>query len=139
MAKKRVKTTKPVAEEFMPGETVTTTTESPKDEIDLRVFARDLLDDPAVRAAVTWRAREGKLSASEFGWLREQASRAPTEKKKSEDEGWQRMMETASEAELAIVANMLRRCEGQPEESLLLSVRGRRVGQRDFLESMMIS
>ena len=130
MAKKAKPAT--VDEEFAPGTT------EPKDEgIDLRVFARDLLDDPAVREAVKWRAKEGRLSATEFAWLREQAAQAPTETKSKDGEGWSRLVETASEVELVIIANVLRRSQGQPEESLTLSVRGRTVSQRDFLESMI--
>ena len=114
--------------EFVPG-TVT------KDEeiVDLRLFAARLLGDPAVRNALTWRAREGKLSASEFNWLKEQASQAP-EQVEGDKQGWEKMMEVASEAELAIIANVLRRCNEQPET---LFVRGRQVNQRDFLESII--
>ena len=99
---------------FPPTETVPA-----KDgEVDLNRFAASIMNDPKFRKALRRRAQEGKLSATEFAWLRERASLiAPDDTKR---EGQRTMMSAATSIEVQIMANVASRALGQPESGFLI-------------------
>jgi hypothetical protein len=110
MGKAKTKTVA-VENEFLPGGT--TTEAATPEAVDMARFARDLLDDPAVREAIGKRAREGTLSATEFAWLRQSAAQAREQQAK--DEPTRKMFDFMTPSEVDIVARIARRALGRPE------------------------
>lgn len=87
-------------------------------EVDLNRFAASIMNDPKFRKALRRRAQEGKLSATEFAWLRERASLIKPDDTKQE--GLRTMISAATEIEVDIMANVFSRALGRPESGLLI-------------------
>lgn len=82
-------------------------TDNPEQKQTLRDFAQSILNTEEYRESVRKRAKEGKLTPAESKWLIE-AGQAPQEKKV---EGWRAMFSVATEQELVLLADLMRRAQ----------------------------
>ena len=90
---------------------------------DLAAWAKRILSSPENREGIEAAFKAGKLSATMFAWLKEQA-----ELVKEENAGRQKMrtmMEAATSTEVKMIANICRRAMGR-EESLIWAQGARR-------------
>lgn len=80
-------------------------TDTPSEAVSLREFAQSILNTKEYRDGLRDRAKTGRLSPAESRWLIE-AGQTPAEKKR---EGWQGLIAVATEEELVLLADLMRR------------------------------
>jgi hypothetical protein len=112
------------AEEFMPGRVaralIGNEEPEPEPEIqELKVFARNIFDDPEYRQNVQDRARTGRLLPLEMKMLVEAIQTAPPRPSPTRDK-WKPIFEAATRVETQMIANICRRAMGEPEMPIYL-------------------
>ena len=85
---------------------------------DLGSFALSILNDPATRAGIRTRAKDGTLTAQEMRALLQWSLQAPPEVKRPSQ--WKTILEAAEPVEVQMIANISRRAMGAPELPIYL-------------------